>query len=279
MLKHNLESDTAEEYELVQVISEDKGREAELWCCLKNYASFWRKGWNVKQLWKCHRHVIIAASENKPQITDVWGWFSTARVSTPLATGSPVCVPQWQCALRKRSCSHSLSTVWPRGLLAESGQPRALWHCRPCKQVVFGTASSGSGCQGLCPAGLGLGLASVSCPPQPSPAFFVGQLKRGSRIRRGGSTAPAVSVRIYSPCFPCFPAFPPAVCNTTPSHALFSLFCRAGDTRQRQRVLRHEQPGELRFHPAEKSFSRWTGENEESVKPDPPQNCQTGVLE
>lgn len=110
-------------------------------------------------------------------------------------------------------------------------------------------------------------------------AFFVGQLKRGSRIRRGGSTAPAVSVRIYSPCFPCFPAFPPAVCNTTPSHALLSLFCRAGDTRQRQRVLRHEQPGELRFHPAEKSFSRWTGENEESVKPDPPQNCQTGVLE
>lgn len=40
MLKHNLESDAAEEYELVQVISEDKGREAELWCCLKNYASF-----------------------------------------------------------------------------------------------------------------------------------------------------------------------------------------------------------------------------------------------
>lgn len=30
MSKHNLESDAAEEYELVQVISEDKGREAEL---------------------------------------------------------------------------------------------------------------------------------------------------------------------------------------------------------------------------------------------------------
>lgn len=39
-----------------------------------------------------------------------------------------MCVPRWQCVLRKRSCSHSLSTVWPRGLLAESGQPRALWH-------------------------------------------------------------------------------------------------------------------------------------------------------
>lgn len=30
MSKHNLESDAAEEYELVQVISEDKGKEAEL---------------------------------------------------------------------------------------------------------------------------------------------------------------------------------------------------------------------------------------------------------
>jgi len=45
MLKHNLESDAAEDYELVQVISKDKGREAECCCCcsLGSPAGFWRK--------------------------------------------------------------------------------------------------------------------------------------------------------------------------------------------------------------------------------------------
>lgn len=34
-MKHHLESDAAEDYELVQVLSENKGREAQLCCCLK----------------------------------------------------------------------------------------------------------------------------------------------------------------------------------------------------------------------------------------------------
>lgn len=43
MSKHNLESDAAEEYELVQVISEDKGREAEL-LLLEKSCSIFKEG-------------------------------------------------------------------------------------------------------------------------------------------------------------------------------------------------------------------------------------------
>lgn len=43
LLKHNLEPDAVEDYELVQVISEDKGREAELCCCLESSVGFQRK--------------------------------------------------------------------------------------------------------------------------------------------------------------------------------------------------------------------------------------------
>ncbi|XP_065718502.2 ral guanine nucleotide dissociation stimulator-like 1 isoform X2 [Patagioenas fasciata] len=45
MEKHNLQSGSAEDYELVQIISEDKGGEAELCCCccLKSSAAFCRQ--------------------------------------------------------------------------------------------------------------------------------------------------------------------------------------------------------------------------------------------